>query len=899
MTRERWRFGRREDELSEEMSSHLAMAIRERVARGEPLESATAAARREFGNREVVRAATRDVWGWMWAEQLMLDFRHALRRLKRAPGFTAVASLSLAIGIGATVTMYGVVDAADVRKLPYPSADRLVVIQEATTRDMPDGHGGPVFGNATSAATFADWHSQAHAFDGMALAGYTGGVNQGLHWAHADETELLHVSAVSPEFFSLLGATPILGRGVIPNDTVASAGRVLILSYALWRDRFGSDRNVVGTSLQLTASDELSAPRETYTIIGVMPRQVDYPGAAQGWEAVRATVPTAGRGARGYDVLARLRPGQTVAAATAELTTITRRLADQYPDDMKNVVGARVRTLSEALQTPYSRESYTISSARGRAVRLAIVGVVLLVAMINVGNLLLARAAAREHEMSVRTALGASRRRLIQALLIESSCIALIGGSLGVALSWWGIGVAASLGDFAYQGIVPMLDGRVLAFALLLTAVVALGVGLIPAASLIRTRRAKSHTESPGATAGRSRARLQGVLLAAQIAAALTLLTGAGLLSKELIRLLNAGFDFDPANMVIVPYPRPPRKVTDETRRQFRDDAIERLALVPGVVSVSELGNFGESFFPPGHPEKAESRVPLGISATVSPRFLKNLRVPLRRGRDFTDADFGSAAPVCIVSTAAAERFWPGEDPIGKQVAVAPGFVRVKNGPKPDTLILTVVGMMGNPRFAAVLGPPPITLLRPNTSLVGFDMYYVRTSTKSDVTMAAVRRVFAELRGAPLVRDSYGSVQSMQIDHQLAEQRITTRALIAFAAVALLLAALGIHGLVAYSVAQRTREIGIRMALGAESRNVLLLVTQRGLLLAALGIALGVTGSLTLTRVLSAMLYGTSPTDPVVFVGSATLLATVVLVASYLPARRATHVDPMVALRVE
>ena len=888
MNRAWWRFGTREDELSEEIESHLAMSIAERVARGESLAEATAAARRQFGNREMVRGTAREMWGWIWLEQLMLDFRYAGRKLRHAPGFAAVAALSLAIGIGATVTMYAVIDAADIRSLPYPHADRLYVIEGTSTyRTSPNGPNQTATAGVPVASTDS-WQNSTHAFDAMARFGYSG-----LTWSHDDETESVDIATVGAGFFPLLGAVPFIGRTIAPSDTSADAPGVLVLSYAFWRERFGADRHVIGRNVEFDTSSAVSAKSVMYTVIGVMPAKVDYPAGFSGWVAERS-------GSHAFSrVLARLVNGGSAAAATTELRAAVARMP--APGGPGRATGVRITALRESLKSNGPSDMFTIDSTKGRLVRLAVVVFVLLIAMFNVGNLLLARSAARDHEMAVRRALGASRTRLAQQLVVEGGCLAVIGGSLGVALARWGIATTTSFGTLSSRGIVPVLDARVLLFALALTVVVALGTGFVPVFSLGRAASGSGGSESPRTSAGLLRVRVQNGLLVVQIGAALTLLTGAGVLGKELWRLERQGFGFDPTNVAFFVGVHRPYGAVSMDGAQFRENALLRLGRVPGVASVSVLEMFGnDGFYPVGEPNKAGHTLFDHQDLSVNRGFLKNLGIPLFRGRDFSDADYAGPAPVALVSSSAAQSFWPGEDALGKQVIVPPPMRRKGDTTTVDSLTVTVVGVIGNPRFGKVLGPPPMTLLQPTGPKAGLmAQYIVRTMADLDATMPALRRELHALEGAPLDRMMYGSLQKNGIDRQLAEQRVTTRALVAFAAVALLLATLGIHGLVSYSVAQRTREIGIRMALGAESAGVLLLVTRRGFVLAAAGIALGIAGAFVLTTAIRTMLYGTSPTDPVVFVGSAAVLAIVVLVASYIPARRATHVDPMVALRVD
>jgi len=502
--------------------------------------------------------------------------------------------------------------------------------------------------------------------------------------------------------------------------------------------------------------------------------------------------------------------------------------------------------------------------------------------------------------MVVRRALGASRARLAQQLLVEGACIAAIGGVIGTMLAPWGIATAVSFGTLSARGIVPGLDWRVLAFALALTALVALGTGFIPVLALGRAGSGSEGSESPRASAGRARTRVQGGLLVVQVGAALTLLTGAGILGKELLRLEKQGFGIDATNITFFVGIHRPFGASSIDPAQFRDEVLLQLRRIPGVSSVSSYETFGnDGFYPVGEPTKAGRTLFDHQDVAVNPGFLKNLGIPLIRGRDLSEADYAVAAPVALVSRSTAESFWPGEDPLGKQIIVPPPMRGRRDTVKVDPTTVTVVGIVGNLRLGRVLGPPPNTLLRPNGAKVGGASYYVRTAKDPALTLPAIRRELHSLQQIPLSRMMYGNLQEIGVNRQLTEQRVTTRALMAFAAIALLLATLGIHGLVSYSVAQRTREIGIRMALGAESGSVLLLVTQRGLSLAAAGIVLGLGGAFALSQAIKAMLYGTSPTDPAVFVGSALLLATIILVASYLPARHATRVDPMVALRVD
>ena len=601
---------------------------------------------------------------WVWLEQIWLDFRYALRKLRLAPGFTAAAALSLAIGIGATVTMYAVVDAADIRALPYPDADHLVAIEETGT--MTSGNArGRVFPNGTSPEAIDAWRRSTE-FTAMSIV-----TNREVYWSQtADENERLTLPEVGAEFFPLLGGVALAGRTIAAGDTAAAAPGSLVLSYRFWSERFARDRSVIGRTVQLSRTEATTQPRETYTIIGVMPAEIDYPGAADGWIAYRSGQTTNGNGRiNGVShVLARLRPDQTVRSVAAALNGIARALPSTNPNATR---GAQVNSLRTQLRSAQPNDPVAMDTPKGRAARFGVVAFVLLIAIVNVGNLLLARTAYRDHEIAVRSALGASRWRLAQQVLVEGSTVALLGGATGLLLAWWGTRYAASIGDFSRMGIVPAIDVRVALFAVAVSVGTAMGIGFIPIVSLVCSGSRATAEQSSRATSGRTRARLSGALLIGQIAGALTLLTGGALLGKELLRISARGYDFDPIN--IVEFPNGHLGSSAAAREEFRAGVLSRIQHIPGVLSVSDYEICAcNGFFPLGDKQKMVNYV---LSALAVDQDFERTCEFLCGVAEILRAPISPPpAPVAVVSAAAAERFWPGADPIGKEIVVAPGI---------------------------------------------------------------------------------------------------------------------------------------------------------------------------------------------------------------------------------
>jgi len=800
--------------------------------------------------------------------------RYAIRQLLKSPGFTIASVVTLALGIGASTAIFSVLHAVLLRALPYRQAERLVAVWQLNLERQAR--------DKVTCADYADWKARNHVFEDLAYS-------MDEPYTLTDNTETPQ-SVVGFQFstnlFSLLGAQPFLGRTFLPEDGEPGKDHVLVLSHRLWEKRFASDRSVVGRSVRLNG--------EPYTIIGVMPPEFAHPGTfVDLWTPIAlASNWFENRKLHVLHVVARLRPGVRLEQAQKEMDLLTGELARQYPDTNKNW-GARLAPI---------RDLYTGNLREALWVLQAAVLLMLIIACANVANMMLAQASTREREVAIRLALGARRRHLFNQFLTQGLILASLGAAGGLLLAFWGVQILPQM--FSTQlSRMPLpahpsdwIDWPVLLFALTTAAVAGVVFGLMPAFRAPRLPQEVLKAGVRGPTGHALSVRLRSVLIVSQVALSLMLLAGSGLLIRSFLRLQkqSLGFQTDrvAASFLLL---APNRYLDGNATTNFLEQVLSRLKAVPGVESagaVSTLPLSGNDarrpFTIPGQPEEA-GRPNVARFRLVTPDYFQTMRIPLKRGRPFDERDRTGSAEVVLISEGLARRFWPNEDPVGKIITV------------PDMLtpaMRQIVGVVGDVRHYGLAEEAPIEIYRP--------FYQARWPFFTLVARASLDSVQLgnTLRQAVASVDKDQPIQSVRMMEELASDSVALRRasmvlLAIFAAVALLLAALGIYSVMSYTVARRTQEIGIRMALGAQSRDVLRLVTREAILLALAGVAFGLLGAFALTRFLGTLLYGVQPIDPVTFLGVSVLLIFVALLASYLPARRAAKVDPIVALRYE
>ncbi len=816
----------------------------------------------------------------------MNDLRFAVRTLRKSPGFATAAILTLALAVGSNTAVFSVVNGVLLRPLPFAEQDRLFMLAEQSRQ----GAFRP-----PSYPTFLDWRAQSSAFSGLA---YVRGGGQRL--AGPDGVQNIVGSFASPGFFATLGEGPLLGR-LFTQDEERAGTHVAVLSYALWQSRFGGDPHILGRTLSLTAG--------VFTVVGVLPHDVAYPPwASEQLYMPIATVAATDRALteRGFHadcrIIGRLKRGMTRELAKADLDGVARREAATYP-------GFNADWTSVALFP--LRDEILFGTTQQLLVLVVAVGLVLMIGCVNVANLTLARAGGRGRELAIRSALGAGRGRVVRQLFTESLLLAAVGGALGVVTAYG----AVALLRRAAPAVLPRLEtvvvgGWVLAFALGVTIITAVATGLLPAVRAARPDLTDSLKEgTAGAGTGHRRQRLRAALVISEIALAVVLVVGAGLLIRSLWRLRAVNPGFDPQGLVTFFISPPPLRAQDPVRLAALYTQVEDAArALPGVTSVA-LTNFtplagGGLPSPVEIPGRAPDplRDPRVWFMTVSPGYFRTMRIPLRAGREFTEADLAPGAAV-IVNEAFTRAFWSGLDPIGRQVTL---HKAVQGRPDfGEPLPGTVVGVVGDVHHFGLDLPAEAQVYVPFTRNVwGHMSLVVRTAVPPggflQTLSRAVRQVDPDI---PMTltgsTGSMSAVGTVDITGGLASRRFDALLLGSFAAAALLLAAIGIYGLLAYAVGQRRRELGIRLALGASRGDVMSQVVGEGIQLAAAGIVVGVLIALAVTRLLTALLYGVGASDPMTFVGVVALLAVVSLVASYLPARRAAKLDPVVALRSE
>jgi putative ABC transport system permease protein len=805
------------------------------------------------------------------------DIRFGFRTLIRSPATSAVALLTLALGIGANTAIFSVVNGVLLEPLPYPDPDELVIVLESNP-----GLGFPRF--SVAPPNFEDWRRQNQVFESLAA------VQRGrFNLTGGDRPEAVPGAQVTPELFRTVGVEPALGRGFLPEEGKPGGPKVAVLSHGLWQRRFGSDPNVINRQIPVDG--------ETYTVIGVMPPMFDMPSKTQIWLPLPWDFPADSRGAHFLSAYGRLKDGVTLEKARTEMKAIAARLERQYPDSNKGWT-TEVRLLKAA----------AVEGVRpALLLLLAAVAFVLLIACANVANLLLARLATREREIAVRTALGAGRLRLVRQMVTESLVLFLVGGALGLLVATWATrGLVALYGEDLPRGQSIGLDGLVLLFALGLSLVTGLVFGLAPALSATSGGLFGALKEGGRAVAGGARGRLvRNLLVLGEVAVALVLLVGAGLLLQSFARLRAVDLGYRPQGVLTAELVLPDKKYAEQAPQiAFTRELLDRLRAVPGVQSAGTVyplplgGNgFVLAFEVEGRPQSSADESSLHANIRIiTPDYFRTMGIRVLQGRVFTARDDAQSIPVILINKTMADRTWPGEDPIGKRITFG-------DTEGPDVQWMEVVGVVADVRHQTL------------DEDSGSECYWAQLQNPVGGTLSIVLRTEGEpSRLAGALRETVRSIDSdlpiervrtmeTVVSESLAGSRFQTVLLGIFAGVALLLAAIGVYGVISYSVAQRTHEIGIRMALGARRPEVLGLVIRQGMTLVLAGVGVGLALSVLLVWWLSdriaSFLYEGHAFDPLTFVAVPLVLLAVALLANWLPAQRATQVEPVVALRSE
>ncbi|HXU36486.1 MAG TPA: ABC transporter permease [Blastocatellia bacterium] len=809
--------------------------------------------------------------------QTLLDLRYAARMLLKQPGFALVAVITLGLGIGANTAIFSVVNGVLLHPLPYREPERLVALWETKTTAGQE----PNNRNEVALGNFLDWRAQQSVCDEIGALTYAS-----LNLTGLAEPERIQGAVVTANLFQVLGVQPITGRMFLPEEENPASARAVIISNGLWQRRFGADTGLVGKTLTLNGNQ--------HTVVGIMPPafELQFPTSREidMWVPMRIDTSNANRQSHYLYVLGRLKPGIGLEQAKEGMTVLAGQLEQQYPQTNADR-GANVISLHRQL----------VGDVRSYIeVLFAAVGFVLLIACANVANLLLARVAARHKEVAIRTALGASRLRLVRQMLTESLLLSVLGGLLGLLLAVWGIDVLVALSPPDVPRLSEVgVHGPIFVWTLAVAIITGVLFGLAPALGASKSNLNESLKESGRSTAAPGRARLRNLLVVSEVALALVLLIGSGLMIRSFMRLQQVNPGFEPRHLLTMNVLLPAQKYRENQQiNTFFDQLFERIRAVPGVDGVGGIdplplsnSNATTGFVIEGGPALAVADRPEVGERTVTPAYFEAMRIPVHRGREFTSGDREDTPRVVIINEALARRFWPGEEAVGKRLGFKAATPQVWH---------EVVGIVGDVKHQRLDADP-----KPEV--------YFAYQQYPDRFMSLVVRTAEPVEPGALItaiRDQVLAVDANQpvfdintMDERMAKAVAPSRFIMlllgVFAGLALILAAVGIYGVISYSVTQRTHEIGVRMALGAEAGDVLGLVVRQGMTLALAGIAVGLAGAFALTRLMSGLLFSVSSTDPLTFTLISLLLMGVALGACFVPARRATRVDPMIALRYE
>jgi predicted permease len=855
--------------MEEELRGHLELAAEDMKLRGSAPDDARRAARIAYGGETQAMESVRGQRGLPWIDNFVCDLRYGLRTLRRSPGFASLAVLTMGLGIGANTAVFSVVNAALLKPLPYREADRIVTL----SRSLIKGEPSDSLMKQVSIPDFRDWHDQSSSFEAMA---YYAGPREAAA-TPGSTAEYARVARVSAEFFRVLGVEPIAGRFFSAEEMKQGSGGALMISYAYWQSHFGGDLGVPGKTVRLYG--------RAMPIAGVLPPGFNFPNNPDFWyPSTMFQEPAENRSTNNYLAVGRLKPGVSVDQVRTEMNSIGQRLAQQYPEISKGRSVAVARMRDELVGDVRLTLLFLFGA----------VGVVLLITCANTATLLLGRATARTREIAVRAALGAGRRRIVRQLITESSLLALLGGASGLLLAYWG---SKALVAFAPVDLPRLTEGGIdrwaLAFTLGVSMVTGLLFGLVPA--LYASRVDLNDALKQGGTRsviGRGMGRMRGALVVTEIALAVVLLSGAGLLVKSFAALQNVDLGYRPEN-VLVMRATGPGSVRDANL--FFKDMLTQITAMPGVLGA------GATMSPPGYgdsagpyfidtlPQQTDPATPSAVKSVVTPGMFGALGIPQKSGRDFNDSDIAGMPFVAVVNEALARRSFAGQNPIGRTIFC----------PFDSSVGMEIVGVVGDVRqYGPAREPIPECYMPYRQHRYNDTTLSIVTRTLGDPNaLAGVLRRLAHER-SPDVPVTFTTMEA-KVSENVATPRFRTLLFALFAGLAMCLAMAGVYGVMAYAVGQRSNEIGLRMALGAGRGSVLGLVLRQGFFLAGLGLASGLAVAFSGTQLLTSILFQVKPNDPIVYLAVTVLLGVVALVASCVPARRASKIDPLAALRQE